>query len=200
MMKRILRFALIGALVLGSLSLAHAQTEGAAQPQSERGERASAEHEESPWQSVFRWANFLVLFGGLGYLLRKPAREFFEGRRKDIASGLQRAQEAQAGGEARMDEIEQRLSRLSTEVAALQSEAEKESLTERDAIVSEAKREVDRVIEQSRKEIERVARSAEREIKESIADMVVNRAGNALRTEMTEDDQKRVVVRFIKKL
>ena len=199
-MKRILPFVLFGALVLGSFSLALAQTEGAAQPQSERAESASAEHEESPWASVFRWANFLVLFGGLGYLLRKPAREFFEGRRKDIASGLQRAQEAQAGAQARMDGIEQRLSRLSTEVAALRSEAEKESLTERDAIVSEAKREVDRVIEQSRREIERVTRSAEREIKESIADMVVNRAGNALRTEMTEDDQKRVVVRFIKKL
>jgi F-type H+-transporting ATPase subunit b len=199
-MKRLLPFVLFGALLLGSRSLALAQTEGAAQPQSERAEGASAEHEESPWASVFRWANFLVLFGGLGYVLRKPAREFFEARRRDIASGLQRAQEAQAGAQARMAEIEQRLSRLSTEVAALRSDAEKESLTERDAIVSEAKREVDRVIEQSRQEIERVARSAEREIKESIADMVVNRAGNALRTEMTEDDQKRVVVRFIKKL
>jgi len=199
-MKRILPFVFFGALVFGSFNLAFAQTEEAAQQKGEPAETASGEHEESPWQSVFRWANFFVLFGGLGYLLRKPAREFFDGRRRDIASGLQRAQEAQASARARMDEVEQRLLRLSAEVAVLRSEAEKESLTERGAIVSEAKREVDRVIEQSRQEIERVARSVEREIKESIADMLVNRAGNALTTEMTEDDQKRVVVRFIKKL
>jgi F-type H+-transporting ATPase subunit b len=193
-MKKILPVVLFGALILSSFSSALAQTEGAPQ------ERASVEHEQSPWQSVFRWANFLVLFGGLGYLLREPAREFFEGRRRNITSGLQRAQEAQTSAHARMDEIEQRLARLSTEVAVLRSEAEKESLTERDAIVAETKREVDRVIEQSRQEIERVARSVEREIKESVADMLVNRAGDALATEMTEDDQKRVVVRFIKKL
>ena len=45
-----------------------------------------------------------------------------------------------------------------------------------------------------------MARSIEREIKENVAEAVVHRAGNALQTQMTEDDQKRVVVRFIKKL
>ena len=48
--------------------------------------------------------------------------------------------------------------------------------------------------------MDRVARSIEREIKEKVADAVVHRAGNTLQTQMTEDDQKRVVVRFIKKL
>jgi len=126
--------------------------------------------------------------------------EFFETRRKEIGSGLQRAQEAQATAQARMSDIEQRLARLSTEIAALRAEAEKESLVEREKIITDAKREVDRVIEQSRQEIDRVARSLEREIKETIADAVIDRAGKTLRTEMTQDDQKRVIVRFIKKL
>ena len=76
----------------------------------------------------------------------------------------------------------------------------REAAAERDKILAEAKRDVDRVVEQSRQDIERVARSIEREIKEKVADSVVKRAGNTLQTQMTEDDQKRVVVRFIKKL
>ena len=190
-MRRILILLLFGVLVSAGPCFALVQ---------EHAEGAAAEHQESPWLVVARWANFIVLFGGLGYLLRKPMAEFFETRRKEIGSGLQRAQEAQATAQARMNDIEQRLARLSTEIAALRAEAEKESLVEREKIITDAKREVDRVIEQSRQEIDRVARSLEREIKETIADAVIDRAGKTLRTEMTQDDQKRVIVRFIKKL
>lgn len=168
--------------------------------QAERAEGAEAQHEESPFRVIARWANFIVLFGGLAFLLRKPIGEFFTTRRNDITNGLQRAQDAQAGAQSRMDEIEQRLGHLAADVAALRSEAEKESLVEREKILAEAKREVERVIEQSRQEIDRVARTVEREIKEKIADLVIDRAGNTLRSEMTQDDQKRIVVRFIKKL
>jgi F-type H+-transporting ATPase subunit b len=99
-----------------------------------------------------------------------------------------------------MDEIERRLAHLTADMAALRSEAEKEALVEREKILAEARREVERVIEQSRQEIDRVARTVEREIKEKIADLVIDRASNTLRSEMTQDDQKRVIVRFIKKL
>jgi F-type H+-transporting ATPase subunit b len=204
-MKKFLILLLFSVLVLGVGLSGFAQEEHGAQhpPETKEGEHgaeAAAPHEEGPLQTVFKWLNFAVLFGGLGYLLRKPMGEFFTQRRNDIAEGLQRAQDAQAAAHARMDEIEQRLASVSAEVAALRSEAEKEALSERDKIVGEAKREVDRVIERSRQEIDRVARGIEREIKEKVADLVIDRAANTLRTEMTQDDQKRVVVRFIKKL
>ena len=172
----------------------------AAQEVSQRTEAAAEKAEESPWPTVFRWANVVILFGGLGYLLRKPARDFFEGRRKDITSGLERAQQAQTRAHARMDEIEQRLASLTADIAALRSEAERESHTEREKILNEARGEIERIVNQSRQEMERLARSAERTIREDIADLIVDRAGKTLRTEMTEDDQKRVVVRFIKQL
>ena len=159
-----------------------------------------AEHEESSMAVVFRWVNFLILFGGLGYVLKKPAKEFFDNRRRDIAEGLNRAQAAQAAAQSRMDEIEQRLGKLSSDMSALRSQAEQESALDRDKIVAEAKAEVARVVEQSRQEIERVARGVERDIKENLADKVIDRAGQTLRTDMNEGDHKRVVVRFIKNL
>src|SRR6266850_6876355 len=102
-MRKILVLLVFSMVVSGSACLAFAQ---------EHAEGAAAEHEESPWLVVARWANFIALFGGLGYLLRKPMAEFFETRGKEIGSGLQRAQEAQATAQARMSDIEQRLARL----------------------------------------------------------------------------------------
>jgi len=188
MMKKAILFSLLAVFVFVAAGTAQEHAEG------------GAAAEESPWAVVFRWVNFALLFGGLGYLLRKPAGDFFEGRRKEIADGLDRASHAEQNAQTRMTDIEQRLNRLSSDIAALRTEAERESGFERERIIAEARREVDRVVEQSRQEIERAARSAEREIKEGLADLVVDRAGNALRTSMTEDDQKRVIVRFIKKL
>jgi F-type H+-transporting ATPase subunit b len=197
-MNKPILFFLVALFLMGLPVAAQEHVEGEA---AEAGaEHAAAEEHESPLAVAFRWVNFAILFGGLGYLLRKPAREFFEGRRNEISSGLQRASQAQETAEARMSEIEKRLSRLSSDITALRGEAEKESAVERAKVIEEAKREVERVVEQSRQEIQRIARTAEREIKEGLADVVIDRASKALRTEMTEDDQKRVIVRFIKKL
>lgn len=191
-MKKILALLLLSVAICGMTSIAFAQAEHA--------QGVEAQREEPAWHAVAKWANFIVLFGGLAFLLRKPMNSFFETRKNDISSGLQRAQDAQAAAQARMDEIEQRLAHLTADMAALRAEADRESLVEREKVLAEAKREVERVIEQSRQEIDRVTRTVEREIKEKIADLVIDRAGNTLRSEMTQDDQKRVVVRFIKKL
>ena len=201
-MKTLLVLLLFSVLILGTYGVATAQEaeeHAPAEAGAEAGEHAE-EHAESPWASVFRWFNAAVLFGGLFYLLRKPAGEFFESRKKQITTGMERARDAQTTANARMDEIEQRLASLTAELTALRSEADREAALERDKILADAKREVERVVDQSRLEIDRLARSIEREIKDKIADAVVDRAGKTLQTQMTEDDQKRVVVRFIKKL
>jgi F-type H+-transporting ATPase subunit b len=190
-MKKRLGLLVLSVMICGSVF---------ASGQTETKEGGEAQHEESPLQGVAKWANFAILFGGLAFLLRKPMGDFFSSRRAEISGGLQRAQEAQTSAQARMDEIEQRLARLSSEIGELRAHAEKESLAEREKIMIEAKRDVDRIVEQSRQEIERIGRSVEREIKEHVADLVIDRAGNTLRTEMTQDDQKRIVVRFIQNL
>ncbi len=190
-MKKIFAFLVLSVVMCATGTSVFAQ---------EREEKSEAQHEETAFQVVSRLANFVVLFGGLAFLLRKPMGEFFATRRGDISSGLQRAQDAQADAQNRMDEIEQRLAHLSADVSALRSEAEREALTEREKILAEAKRDVERIVEQSKQEIDRIARTVEREIKENIADLVIDRAGNTLRSEITQDDQKRIVVRFIKTL
>ena len=185
--------------VLISLSLAAGAPSAHAQEHSER-EASEKGLEESPLSTAFKWANLLILLGGLAYLLKKPAREFFQTRKEEITSGLERARAAQEESSRRMNEIEQRLARLSSEITSLRAQADAESAGERDNIIADVKRDMERVVEQSRQEIDRIARGIERDIKEKIADAVIDRAARTLETQMTEDDQKRVVVRFLDKV
>jgi hypothetical protein len=71
---------------------------------------------------------------------------------------------------------------------------------DRDRIVAEVQKDVDRIVEEARQEIHRVARVAERNLKERHSDPLMNRETQTLQTHVTQDDHKRVVVRFIKNL
>ena len=164
------------------------------------GSASTRSQEESIWPVVFRWANFAVLLGLVGYFLKKPATEFFGSRKQEIRAGLERAAKAQEDADRRMGEIERRLGRLSTDLTALRAQAEAESKRERDNIIDEARREIQRVVEQSRQDIDRAATSIEREIRQKVAGDIIDQASHTLQTEMTPSDHHRVVVRFLKNL
>jgi F-type H+-transporting ATPase subunit b len=168
----------------------------------EAGEHSKTEEakEESPITIAWKWVNLLILLGAAGYLLKKPALAFFETRRTEITSGLERAKTAQEESGRRMNDIEKRLGRLSEEIASLRTQADAESAKEREKILADARRDMERLVDQSRQEVDRIARGIERDIKTKIADAVIDRAGHTLETQMTEDDQKRVVVRFLSKV
>jgi F-type H+-transporting ATPase subunit b len=168
----------------------------------EAGEHSQTEEakDESPIKTAWKWVNLLILLGGIGYLLKKPTLEFFETRKKEITAGLDRAKTAQEESGRRMSDIEMRLARLSEEIASLRTQADTESAKEREKILEDARRDMERLVDQSRQEVDRIARGIERDIKARIADAVIDRAGHTLETQMTEDDQKRVVVRFLSKV
>ena len=168
----------------------------------EAGEHSQTEEakDESPIKTAWKWVNLLILLGGIGYLLKKPTLEFFETRKKEITAGLDRAKTAQEESGRRMNDIEMRLARLSEEIASLRTQADTESAKEREKILEDARRDMERLVDQSRQEVDRIARGIERDIKARIADAVIDRAGHTLETQMTEDDQKRVVVRFLSKV
>ena len=165
----------------------------------EPSEKAESQENSKEAPAAFKWINLAILLGGLIYLLKKPAAEFFESRKNEITDGLQKAEAAQAESNRRMKEIEGRLQKLSSDIAALQAQADVESAEEREKILQEARRDMERLVEQSHQEIDRAARSIERNIREKIADAVIDRASRTLETQITQDDQKRVIVRFLDK-
>src|SRR6476660_1839687 len=77
LMKKLLTIAVLSVVVSGAVCSARAQ---------EKSE-AAEQHEPSPFQVVSKWANFLILFGGLAFLLKKPMGEFFSTRQNNTTTG-----------------------------------------------------------------------------------------------------------------
>src|SRR5260370_894207 len=65
---------------------------------------------------LWKWINFLILAGGLGYLMAKNAGRFFRTRTEEIQRGITEAMGLRQDAEKRASEIEQRLAAIETEI------------------------------------------------------------------------------------
>lgn len=157
-------------------------------------------HAESPLAAVWKWGNFLILFGGLGWYLRQPLREFLETRSRSIEEGLASGRLARESAFKRMSEIENRMARLDDEVRALRAQAVKEAEEERARILESAKIEAQKILEMAHREIEGLKKTARLELKAHVADLAVKLAEERLQKSVGSEENKRLVLRFLDSL
>ena len=151
--------------------------------------RAAEEGEHAaggvPTELIFKWLNFITIFGGLGYLLRKPMREFFTGQREAIQSSIEEARRAREESRARLRGVEERLARLEQEVEALRREAAENATAEKQRIQETAQREAERILSTARAEMESVTRAARLELRAYAARLAVSLAEQEIRQRLT---------------
>lgn len=120
-----------------------------------------AEHGFQGMKILFHCINFAILFGTLGFFLRKPLREFLIQRRRDVQEALNSAARAREEAESLLAEYKKKLDGADAEAKSLldellaHGEAEKERLVEQgqaaaDKLVADARRAADREIERAR--------------------------------------------------
>ena len=97
--------------------------EGAAPAEKHEGGSGGEEGGMTGW----KWANFLVLAGGLGYLAKKNGGAFFDSRLKQIGKDIESASALREEAEARAAEIDRRMARLDADIKALREEARQEA-------------------------------------------------------------------------
>ena len=131
----------------------------------------------------------LILFIGVLYLLvRKPAREFFAARLAEVRATLDRAAKEKAEAEAKMNELNARLSRLDTEIAAIRTQAQQEAAAERVRLEAEAKADAEKLRATAQREIEGAKQAALVQLREFAANKAVELAEQQIRSELTPQD------------
>ncbi len=150
--------------------------------------------------TVFKWINFITVFGALGWLLRKPMIEFFTGRRAAIQAAINEGREASRQAEQRMAEIEQRLARLDQEVEALRQEAAANAAAEQQRIRETARREAERILATAQAEIESTSRAARLELRAYAARLAVSLAEQRIRQRLTADTHAALFETFVRGL
>jgi F-type H+-transporting ATPase subunit b len=165
------------------------------------GEHGAAEaHGESLVSFLSRIANFLILAGGLYYLLRAPVRRYLDARSEQIRGDLETAAATRARATRSLEELESQLAKLPAELEALKTRGKDEIAAEQVRIAQTAEAERARLLDQTRREIDRQLQIARRELTEHAADLAVGVARTRLAREMTAADQLRLVDRYVGEL
>jgi F-type H+-transporting ATPase subunit b len=144
--------------------------------------------------------NFVVLFGGLGYLLHKPLRNYFRKRSEGIEKAITEAHEARLDAERKLQEAKKKLATLEAEVSRIIKDGENEGLRDKERIKALTEKEVDRIKMFAQQEIEAQLRAGKQELKEYAAEVATALAEARLKEKITSQDHAKLIDKSIEKL
>ncbi len=144
--------------------------------------------------------NFVLLFGALAYVLRKPLAKFIADKTELIRTGLKNSETAAAEAAAKLKGIEARAASLASEIEALKKKAEADGRADKERILEAARREGDRLKQFSEQEIEAEVRAGVRRLKEYATDKALSLALDRIRDRLDAGAQARLIDASIEKL
>jgi F-type H+-transporting ATPase subunit b len=150
--------------------------------------------------AIARLVNFAILAGTLWYLLRSPIAKYLADRGTQIRSDLVNAAELRKAAAAAIEEIDRKMKELPAELDALRKQGADEIAAEEARIRAAAAAERERLLEQARREIDLQVKAAERELVMHAADLAVGVASERIKKNITAEDQKRLVDRYVTQL
>jgi len=164
-------------------------------PQEPAGSEAKTEQGD-PW-IWWKWVNFVILAGGLGYLVSKHAPAFFEGRSKEILQGISDGTKALKDAHARAASIELRLAGIQNEIDNLRGAARAEMAAEGQRIQRETEHRLERLQAQAAQEITLMTRASRDELRKYSAELALQLAEQRIRSRITQDAQDGLVDAFL---
>ncbi|HEV3220815.1 MAG TPA: ATP synthase F0 subunit B [Candidatus Acidoferrales bacterium] len=163
-------------------------------------EAANQDPAESPIGAVFKWLNFAVVIGAIGYFVAKKAPPYFRGHADQIASAIESAQAAKAEADRQLREAEAGLARLDTETAAMREALKKEFEDEAQRLRLAGKQEIERIDRAADVEIAAALRLALLDLRELAAQLATARAAALVAQQMTPDRRAMLIQRFVEEL
>jgi F-type H+-transporting ATPase subunit b len=156
---------------------------------------AAAEHSDPMLK--WKWINFAILAGVLGYMIGKTAPPFFKGRTAAIQRDIREATKLREQAENRAREMEQRLAAIGQEIEQLRREAKEAMAHEGERIRQETANQIARVQQAAEQEIASHAKHATQELKAYSAKLAIDLAEQRIQSQMNGDIQNMLVSRFL---
>jgi F0F1-type ATP synthase membrane subunit b/b' len=149
---------------------------------------------------VFRWINFLVVFGGVVYFFRKVAAPQLHGRAQGIEASIREAGEAREAASRELKAAEEKLAALPAEIAKLHDSAKRDTSAEAERLRTLLVTEVEKIKDAARAEVEGAERVMRLELKAEAGRMAVERAEALLHKRMTPEAQSSFMRQFVRNL
>ncbi len=144
--------------------------------------------------------NFILLFGGLAYLLFQPLKRFLEKRTEQVEKALQEAETSNEETLKKLEDIKKRLANLKEEVAAIEKEGKVEGNLAKEKIIKEAQLELARIKNFTQEEIKMLTLAGLKEIREYTAELATAIALERIKERMTPQMQSKIFDKSLKNI
>lgn len=149
---------------------------------------------------VWKWANFILLAAGAGYLLSKHLPPYFNSRTAEIQKDITEAQATKQAADKRAAEMDARLNSLGAEIAQFRAQAKVEMEQEAARIRQETGHHIEKLQKQAEQEIESAGTLASRELHAYAAKLALDLAEQRIRTRLDASTVAGLVDDFTKDL
>jgi len=150
-------------------------------------------HRSSLKDYLGKTVNFVLLFGGLGFLLAKPLRAFLEARATGLKATMEDAETSRRDAEARLAAIRRRLDGLEQEVDQVKKDGELDGRQDRERILEQARREAEKLTVFAGQEIRHEGQEASRELRAYAAGLAVSLARARIEDRLTPELHSRLI-------
>jgi F-type H+-transporting ATPase subunit b len=149
---------------------------------------------------VWKWANFILLAAGAGYLLAKHLPPYFKSRTGEIQKDITEAQQTRQAAEQRAADMDARLNSLAADIEKFRAQAKVEMEQEAARIRQETAHQIEKLQKQAEQEIESAGTLASRELHAYAAKLSLDLAEQRIRTRLDAATEAGLVDDFTKDL
>lgn len=162
----------------------------------EEGGHTATEHANE----LFKWINFAIVAGLIGWVFLKLTPPFFRKNAESISSEITKATSAKAEADRQLRQAEEKLARLQEEVAQLRVTAQQDASAEAERIRRITQNDAQKIGLAAKAEIEAAERAARLELKVIAANLAVDGAESLLAKQLTPQVQESLLAAFVRSL
>jgi F-type H+-transporting ATPase subunit b len=141
--------------------------------------------------------NFSIFVGLLFFFLKKPVKEFWEGRAVRIRFEMEEGEKLGREAKARHENLRKSVARLESDAADLARSLEREGEMEKKQLQDEGRRRAERLKEDAARILDQEARKAREFLKEQAASLALETAEKLVLENLKPEDQKRLSEQYL---
>ena len=163
-------------------------------------EGAKADPAESTVGSIFKWINFLIVFGAIAFLIGKHGGAFFRANAKEISASIVEATAVKAEADRELRETEAKVGRLDQDLTTMREEAQRNWAAESERLRASSVVEIEKINQAARGELAASERAAQQQLRQVAAALSVERAAALVSARMNPEIRSKMFQSFLDKL
>jgi F0F1-type ATP synthase membrane subunit b/b' len=146
---------------------------------------------------IFRWLNFLIVFGGICYLIAKNGGAFFRNNAKEIAASIVQATAAKEEADRELNSADAKIARVDQDVSELREQARQNWAAESERLRASGAAEIEKINQAARAELAASERAAQQQLRDIAASLAVKNAAALVGSRMNSEMRARIFQSFL---